>query len=239
MKRAALCATAVSLSLAALTACSGGDADAKPEHSPGSSPARAKQVGPAERLAKIMVTQKDVSGRTVKEMSDDFLFAKSPDEVTVDKAACAPLVHAMNQLPLGEPQADLTRVVSTEKYGDEDVYITLTAYAAGKAEPTMAALSKGVESCGPGFTAKANGNTSTYDSIAAEDPAAAAGDETVAFKSTMTFRGVTHTLHTEAVRRDDVIAVCFSVNGLAIVKSTPSDAKLPTAVVKAQNAKLG
>ncbi|MEU0193069.1 hypothetical protein ABZ250_24840 [Streptomyces afghaniensis] len=56
----------------------------------------------------------------------------------------------------------------------------------------------------------------------------------------MTFRRVTHTLHTEAVRHGDVLAVYFSVNGFAIADSTrPSDAKTPANMVKAQNAKLG
>ena len=55
----------------------------------------------------------------------------------------------------------------------------------------------------------------------------------------MTFRGVTHTLHTEAVRDGDVLAVYFAVNGLAIADNTrPSDAKMPANVVRAQNAKL-
>ncbi|WP_406172610.1 hypothetical protein [Streptomyces sp. NBC_00996] len=89
-----------------------------------------------------------------------------------------------------------------------------------------------------GFTAKANGNNSPYDSVTAETTDKA-GDESLAFKSTMTFRGVTRILHSTAVRYDDAIAVYFSVNGTAIAESRPIDAKLPTSVVKAQNAKLG
>ncbi|MFB6555715.1 hypothetical protein ACFCWX_38230, partial [Streptomyces sp. NPDC056405] len=58
------------------------------------------------------------------------------------------------------------------------------------------------------------------------------------FRSTLTFRGADHTVHTQAVRSGDVVAVYFSVDGLAIANARPSDAKLSAAVVKAQNAKL-
>jgi predicted small secreted protein len=241
MKRAAL-AAASALSLAAvLTACSGDSGtgtDAKPESSPSSQ--KARQVSPAERLAQTMVTKADVSGYAVKDLEAEFRLAKSPSEVTLDKPACAPLAYAMNQLPLGEPEAELTKVLSTSKYGDEDVYITLTAYKAGKAQSAMAGLSKALDDCGDGFTAKSKNSSSTYDSVTAEKPTAvAAGDETVAFKATMTFRGASHVLHTEAVRRGDVVAVYFSVNGIAIANVAPSDAKMPAAVVKTQNEKLG
>jgi hypothetical protein len=46
-------------------------------------------------------------------------------------------------------------------------------------------------------------------------------------------------MHAQAVRKGDVIAVYVSVDGMAMVQDRPGDAKLPAAVVKAQNAKLG
>ncbi|MFI9616053.1 hypothetical protein ACIHCM_30970 [Streptomyces sp. NPDC052023] len=229
--------TIIALSAAVLlTACSadeGSDTSAAPE----ASPTRAKQISPSERLAQLMITKSD-TGAAVAEVDENFVFAQSPDEVTVDKPACAPLAHAMNQLPLGDPTADLTRYVSDGMKGAA-TYITLTTYADGAAETTMAELSQAVDTCGDGFTAKAGDSTSTYDTVAAEDPLAPAGDETIAFESTMTFSGASHTLHTQAVRRADVIAVYFSVNGLAIANGQPSDGKLSTTVVKAQNRKLG
>ncbi|MFG2027420.1 hypothetical protein [Streptomyces sp. NPDC048825] len=239
MKRhAALASCALSIAvLTGLTACGSGDAETdaaadKPE----ATAAPAKEVSPAERLAKLVITTADVEGHQVEENKEEFLFAKSQDEVTLDKRECAPLAYAMNQLPVGEPQADLTRVAS--KDANAFTYVTLTAYEAGKAESAMSGLSKAVDSCGGGFTAKANGNTSPYDSVTAEkaDPA---GDESLAFKSTLTFRGATHTVHAAAVRRDDVIAVYYAVDGLAIAQSTPSDTKVSPVVAKAQNAKLG
>ncbi|MGX1909826.1 hypothetical protein ACWIID_13290 [Streptomyces phaeochromogenes] len=243
MKRSALTASALSVAvltgLTGLTACGTGDSKTDAADKPGAkaTASRTKKVTPAERLAKLMITKADVDGYAVEKPSDEFVFAKSPDEVTLDKKVCAPLAYAMNQLPLGEPQADLTRVASKDGLNGGFTYVTLTAYENGGAESAMAGLSKAVASCGDGFTAKSKSGTSPYDSVTAE-PTTKAGDESFAFKSTMTVLGTTHTLHSAAVRRDDVIAVYFSVDGRAIAESRPSDVKLATGVVGAQNAKL-
>ncbi|MEV2234003.1 hypothetical protein AB0H69_36240 [Streptomyces phaeochromogenes] len=246
MKRTtALAASALSLSaLACLTACGGGDSDSGTDAAdkPEATASRTKEVSPAERLAKLMITKADVDdpegAYAVEKPSAEFVFAKSPDEVTLDKKVCAPLAYAMNQLPLGEAQADLTRVASKDGLNGGFTYVTLTAYEDGGAESAMAGLAKAVASCGDGFTAKSKSGTSPYDSVTAE-PTTKAGDESLAFKSTMTVLGTTHTLHSAAVRHDDVIAVYFAVDGRAIAESRPSDVKLATAVVEAQNSKLG
>ncbi|WP_327395747.1 hypothetical protein [Streptomyces phaeochromogenes] len=242
MKRTtALAASALCLSaLACLTACGGGDSDSGTDAAdkPEATASRTKEVSPADRLAKLVITKADVGGYAVEEPSDEFVFAKSPDEVTLDKKVCAPLAYAMNQLPLGEPQADLTRVASKDGLNGGFTYVTLTAYEDGGAESAMAGLAKAVASCGDGFTAKSKSGTSPYDSVTAE-PTTKSGDESLAFKSTMTVLGTTHTLHSAAVRHDDVIAVYFAVDGRAIAESRPSDVKLAAAVVEAQNAKLG
>ncbi|MGW3934102.1 hypothetical protein [Streptomyces phaeochromogenes] len=242
MKRtAALAASALSLSaLACLTACGGGDSDSGTDAAdkPEATASRTKEVSPADRLAKLMITKADVGGYAVEEPSDEFVFAKSPDEVTLDKKVCAPLAYTMNQLPLGEPQADLTRVASKDGLNGGFTYVTLTTYEDGGAESAMAGLARAVASCGDGFTAKSKSGTSPYDSVTAE-PTTKSGDESLAFKSTMTVLGTTHTLHSAAVRHNDVIAVYFAVDGRAIAESRPSDVKLAAAVVEAQNAKLG
>ncbi|MFE2357157.1 hypothetical protein [Streptomyces parvulus] len=244
----AMKATALStlslLSLAALTACggdSGSDGDptaGKPE----AATSGAAQPSPAERLAKTMVTEPEVGGLRVETTDEKFLFAKSPDEVTTDKPVCAPLALAMNQLPLGDPRADLTRSVSGQveserKTGIGYTYITLTSYEAGGAESAMAGVKKAVEACGDGFTAKSKENESPYDSVTAEK-VTPAGDEALGFKSTLTFRDVQHVVHTQVVRSGDTLAVYFSADGMAIVNGRPSDAKPSPTVVKAQNAKL-
>lgn len=102
----------------------------------------------------------------------------------------------------------------------------------------MAELSEAVDASGDGVTAEAGNSAGTYDSLASENPVAPAGDETIAFRSTTTFNRASHTLHTQAIRSADVIAVYFSVNGLAIADAQPSGGKLSPEVVKAQNRKL-
>ncbi|MFH9986045.1 hypothetical protein [Streptomyces luteogriseus] len=232
MKRAALAVVTVLALTSALTACSGGD------DTPSSAPTtpKAKQITPAQRLAKAVVTEDDLPGYNVSEPEAQYAFAKSSDELTVDKPGCAPLALAMNQLPLGEPQADLVRTAGAG-YGKESTYITLASYEpAAEAESLLAGLAKAVPECGDGFTAKAGKNTTAYGSVTAEKGTTTGA---VAFRSTMTFRGVSHTLRTEAVREGDVLAIYFSVNGFAIADSTrPSDAKMSANVVKAQNSKL-
>ncbi|PSM38776.1 hypothetical protein C6Y14_34940 [Streptomyces dioscori] len=241
MKRTAVLATsALALALlTGLTACGGGDSDTDAAGKPGAgaTASKAEEVSPADRLAKLMITKAELKDAyEVEEPATEYAFAKSQDEVTVDKKECAPLAYALNQLPLGETTADLTRVTSKDANGY--TYVTLNTYADGGAESAMADLSKSVSSCGGGFTAEAKGNSSPYDSVAAEQ-ADKAGDESLAFKSTMTFQGTTHTMHSAAVRRGDVVAVYFAVDGRALAEGRPSDTELATTVVKTQNAKLG
>ncbi|WP_432081102.1 hypothetical protein [Streptomyces sp. WAC 04229] len=232
------------LSLASLTAC-GGDSgsDADSAEKPAATASEEKQATPEERLKQLVITKADVSGMDVSDAdvsssdASEFAFAKSQQEVTVEKPVCAPLAYAMNQLPLGEPQADLTRSVS-KGLNDPFTYVMLASYEPERAKSTMTDLSKAVDACADGFTAKANDNTSTYDSVTAEKPVAEAGDESLAFRSTLTVLGATHTVHAQAVRSGDVLAVYFSVDGMAIANKRPSDAKLSPTVVKAQNAKL-
>ncbi|MDI6519191.1 hypothetical protein QMA61_23685 [Streptomyces coelicoflavus] len=243
---AALTALSV-LSLTALTAC-GGDSEPDPatdKPKTSASASAAEAPSPAEHLAATIVTKTDADGFQVDEPSDEFVFAKSPDEVTVDKPACAPLAFAMNQLPLGTPEADLTRVASGPTdaptrltKGITYTYVTLASYAPGKAQSAFADVRKAVDACADGFTAKANGNESPYDSVTAEK-VTPAGDESLGYTSTMTFRGVQHVLHGEVVRSGDVLAVYFSADGMAIANGRPSDARLSPTVVKAQNGKLG
>ncbi|AKZ57396.1 conserved exported protein of unknown function [Streptomyces ambofaciens ATCC 23877] len=239
-------ATLSLLSLTALTAC-GGTGDSGSGAAPATTAPSTKEPTAAERLARTMVTTSDVKGLRVAEPDDEFRFARTPDEVTLDKPVCAPLAHAMNQLPLGAPEADLTRVVSGQRdTGTETetangigfTYITLTAHRSGDAQSAFAGVRKAVGSCGGGFTAEANGAKTPYDSVTAEK-VTPAGDESLGFKATMTSLGVPHVLHTEVVRSGDLLAVHFSVDGLAIANRRPSDAKLSPTVVNAQKAKLG
>ncbi|MET9392581.1 sensor domain-containing protein [Streptomyces sp. NPDC006624] len=238
MKRAPLAVCAASLlSLTALTACGGGSEPAADKPKAAASPA--DRETPAERLAKLVITEADVPGTEVKPPSkqdEKYLFAKSPGDVTTDKPACTPLALAMNQLALDGSRADLTHHIPENR---RFTYITLMTYdTPDKAKSAFAGLSEGVGACGGGFTAKARVAT-PYDSVTAEKPVARGGDESLAFRATTPFRGITHTVHAQAVRSDDVVAVYFAADGMAMIQDRPGDAKLPAAVVKAQNAKLG
>ncbi|MGA5884823.1 hypothetical protein ACPCK4_20945 [Streptomyces cellulosae] len=226
------------LCLTALTACGGGG---EPENSTGEprpTATRSEQAAPAERLAGLMVTPAEVKGYAVKPYDDQFALATSSSEMTADKPGCTPLALALNQLPLGEPQADLTRSLDSESQGAPDTYVTLTTYAQGEAQAVPADVKKAVAACGDGFTAKGSNGSTVYESVEAED-VAPAGEETVGFSATTSFQGVSHTLHTQVVRAGDVVGVYFAADGMAMVTGRPSDAKLPPAVVKTQSAKLG
>lgn len=228
------------LCLVALTACGGGDGTDKSTGGPRPSATRSEQAAPAERLAGLMVTPAEAKGFSVQEYDDEFALAESPSELKADKAACTPLALAMNQLPLGEPQADLTRALAPESQGPTGVqtYVTLTTYASGGAQAVVADVKKAVDACGDGFTAKGSNGSTVYDSVAVED-VAPAGEETVGFTATTSYQGVSHIVHTQVVRAGDIVAVHFSADGMAIANGRASDAKLPPAVVKAQSAKLG
>ncbi|MBF8169540.1 hypothetical protein ACFUCH_02425 [Streptomyces olivaceus] len=242
--KAALVSLAL-LSLAGLTACGDSSDSAADKPKTDASANASKAPSPAEHLASSIITAADTDGFHVEETSDEYAFAKSTDEVTVDKPVCAPLAYAMNQLPLGNPQADLARVASgpsdaeTElSKGINHTYVTLSAHDSGDAESAFADARTAVDACTDGFTAKANGNEASYDSVTPEK-VSAAGHESLGFTSTTGFRGIKHVLHAEIVRSGDVLAVYFSVDGMAFVDNRPSDSKLSPTVVKAQNGKLG
>ncbi|MFD8001905.1 hypothetical protein [Streptomyces mirabilis] len=258
MKRTVLAASAFSVALLAGPAgCASGDSDAADEPAPKAS--RAGEPGPARRLATQMITAADLGhGYSVRDFSvakEKSAFAETPDRITVDRGPCHPLATAMNQLPLGRPQAFLTRVVSPEKSvgtpaeeatgsATEEstavTYVTLAAYDQGMATAAMdTLLARGVDSCRLGFTARAvNGTTRTYHSVAVEE-AGTAGDEALAYRAATTVDGVTRTVRTTVVRSGDVIAVYVAVDGTAGVDGEPRGPRVPAVVLTAQNAKLG
>ncbi|MFF2510371.1 hypothetical protein [Streptomyces sp. NPDC058086] len=266
MKRTVLAASEFSVALLAGPAgCASGDSDAADEPTPKAS--RAKEPGPARRPATQMITAADLGqGYSVRDFSvakEKSAFAETPDRITVDRGPCHPLATVMNQLPLGRPQAFLTRVVSPEKSvgtpaeettgtpAEETTgaateestavtYVTLAAYDRGMATAAMdTLLARGVDSCRLGFTARAvNGTTRTYPSVAVEE-AGTAGDEALAYKAATTVDGVTRTVRTTVVRSGDVIAVYVAVDGTARVDGEPRGPRVPAVVLTAQNAKLG
>ncbi|MFE0175271.1 hypothetical protein ACFWZ2_23420 [Streptomyces sp. NPDC059002] len=230
------------LAAAALSGCGGSDSDSgSSDDSAGNKPKASapEAVEPAAKLDDVALAKDEVKGFTVKKPDQEYAFAKSRDEIKVGKAGCAPLAYATNQFPLGSPESDLTRVATGAKGPGAFTYVTLATYAKGGAKTALAEFSKAVGSCGGGFTAKAGGNTSTYTSVTAESAAKPAGaDESVAFKATTEYQDLTHTVRGQAVRHGETLALYFAVDGLAFTQSRPGDAKVATAVVDAQSAKL-
>ncbi|MFI1356785.1 hypothetical protein ACH4TV_24870 [Streptomyces sp. NPDC020898] len=238
MQRAALTLTVTALSLAALTACSGGDGNTNTADKPTApaSASQAKQLGPAERLAQLLVTKAEAVDYTVREPAEGEALAQSQDDMSVDKPDCAPLAYAMNELPVGDPKASLVRVAN----GPDSMFtlITLATYADGKAEAAMKGLTAAADSCGGGYTAKStSGATTTYGSVTVET-APAGGDESLATAATFQHQGVTQTLRTQTFRFGDTIANYFSLDSGSLVQGRQGQAKIPAALVKAQNAKL-
>ncbi|MCX4907960.1 hypothetical protein [Streptomyces sp. NBC_00878] len=240
MKRSALAASALSVvvltGLTGLTACGGGDSETDADDKPGAkaTASKAKEVSPAERLAKLMVTKAE-SGYTVKEPSDGDALAASQEDMDVDKAVCTPLAYAMNELPIGSPQATLTHVATSS--AAMFTYITLSTYEDGEAESAMKDLAKAADSCGSGYTATSDRGTTRYDSVTVET-APSGSDESLATAATFKFKGFTQKLRTQTFRFGDTIVNYFALDSGAFIQSRPGEAKIPADLVKAQNAKL-
>lgn len=226
------------LCLAALTACSGGAEDKKetadkPKTS--ASASQTKQAGPAERVAQLLVTKAEASDFSLAEPVANDALAKSQSELTSDKADCAPLAYALNELPIGTPEASLVRSTNSDK--GMLTYVTLATYATDKAEAAMKGLTAAADACGGGFTAKSSAGATTYDSVTVET-APADGDESLATAATFTYQGATQTLRTQTFRFGDTIANYFTLNTTAFVTGGLGNGVIPAALVKAQNAKL-
>ncbi|GAB2974708.1 hypothetical protein GCM10023080_044080 [Streptomyces pseudoechinosporeus] len=238
MKRStALAACGLSVAvLTGLTACGNGDSETDAADKPKATVSQAKEVNPAERVAKLMVTKAESGGHEVKKPSDGDALAASQDDMDVDKAVCTPLAYAMNELPIGSPQATLTHVATSS--AAMSTYITLSTYADGGAESAMKDLAKAANSCGSGYTATSDRGTTPYDSVTVE-AAPSGSDESLATAATFKFKGFTQKLRTQTFRFGDIIVNYFALDSGAFIQSRPGEAKIPADLVKAQNAKLG
>lgn len=244
MKRASLTLPLLSVlsvvSLTTLTACGGGDdgaSDAKTAAKPKETASQAKPaVDPVKELTKLFVTKAEVSDYTVDEPAKGDAMAETQEDMRVDKAACAPLAYATNYLPLGDPEASVVHVANDGTFAYN--YITLATYAEGKAEAAMKGLAEAVSSCTAGYTAKSDKASTPYTSVKKETPLAdSAADESIATASTVNYKG-TQTMRTQTFRFGDTIVNYFSIDSNGFIKGQSSSAEVPTALVKAQNAKL-
>ncbi|MFD6798108.1 hypothetical protein [Streptomyces cyaneofuscatus] len=282
VRRTALAACAVSLTLVA-TAC-GGSSDTEAEGgkagkggaTSGSSSApkssaptdsaptdsapktSAKALSAAE-LEAVSLKQGDVAGHEISKAGPDDELPEGG--VTVDKAACLPIAHAMygvaqkgsaataKRRVLSEPKkADTKKPAGELTDGDvEDVlkaafdvtstFIALNAYEGTAGPDTFVALKKAAADCAGGFTATVSGEPQKVVSVTEEKTTG--GDESAAWTLTTVGDGDDQfPISLVALRKEGTVATFYSLNVAAV---TGRSVKLtgPTEVVAAQAKKLG
>ncbi|WP_395362661.1 hypothetical protein ACHGLA_22135 [Streptomyces sp. YH02] len=248
MRSAAIAATAVSFALL-VTACGGGEksddkgkASGAPSASATSAPA-AKALSAAE-LEKLIVATADVKGHQVTKADTGDVVPAA--QVTADKAACAPIAHAMSFVSPGSPAASAQRKVLEEPKKEasaspEDALlgglgvrmtaVTLGSYDGQGAQEAFASVKKAGEECTGGFTVVHLKEKTKVSKVAPET--VTAGEEAVAFTVTSEMEGEPFVSKLVVLRQGNTLA-SFSTISLA-----PGGVKaLPQAVIDAQAAKL-
>ncbi|MFC8436382.1 hypothetical protein [Streptomyces sp. NPDC057253] len=247
-------ATVSVLSLALLTGCGGGSDDdakasgaSKGSGSSSANSAPAAKARSAAELEKLLLAKGDVAGYEV-DNGDDTL-PKTKGEVKTDKAACAPLAHAMAGLAPGDTDAGASNTVtkSPEATGSADdseiqalnvemTFVGLSSYDGDGAEKALKAVSDGIAACSGGFTMTAEGEKQKMTKVAKEK-ASGKGDESVAFSvgSDMDGEG-TATFNTEVVRVGNTVSTYYTVDFASL--ESGKAAPVSAAVVDAQVAKL-
>ncbi|MFJ7326250.1 hypothetical protein ACIQVN_08320 [Streptomyces cyaneofuscatus] len=277
VRRTALAACAVSLTLLA-TACGGssdteadggktdkagatsGSSSAPKSSAPtDSAPKTSAKALSAAELEAVSLKQGDVAGHEITKAGPDDELPEGG--VTVDKAACLPVAHAMygvaqkgsaattKRSVLSEPKkADTKKPAGELTDGDvEDVlkasfdvtttFIALNAYEGTAGPDTFVALKKAAADCAGGFTATVAGEPQKVVSVTEEK--ATGGDESAAWKLTVVGDGDDQfPISLVALRKEGTVATFYSLNVAAV---TGRSVKLtgPTEVVAAQAKKLG
>ncbi|MEU0999836.1 hypothetical protein [Streptomyces tibetensis] len=227
---------AVSLLTAAALTCLAGCSGTTAPAAPGTTASQARQQTPEQRLTALVVTAADLgtgySVRPFDPVEEKPVFARSAREITGN--ACTPLAAMTHQLPLGRPQAALSRLVTTREAPGTRIHVTLATYDKGGAVTAMdSLLADAVQGCSLGFRVQAHGRSELYDPFEPEDTPAV-GDEALAYRGVVTPDGGTpRPLRTTVVRYGDVIAVCTAVGGARIARPG-----LLAPVIEAQDAKL-
>ncbi|MEE1941157.1 hypothetical protein V1L54_17395 [Streptomyces sp. TRM 70361] len=265
VRRTALAASAVCLALLA-TACGGSDPDggsdkggdgAKADKKAAARPAvKAKTAAELEKLA---LAEGDVKDHEIRKVGA----GEAPDSggITVDKADCEPLAHAMMGVQVGEPAATARRGVSQKakkpaepsldelaEMTEEEIeeaftaaldmtmtMVSLSSYDGAGAERTLADLRTAATDCGGGFTSTAPEDKRKVTGITGEK--VTGGEESAAWTLTTDMEGDVVPVKLVVVRQGGTLASFVSFN-LASAGGK-KDYPLPTAVIDAQLAKLG
>jgi hypothetical protein len=200
-----------------------------------------------------VLAQGDLEKHTVVEPgAGDVLDAK---DIKVDDAACEPIAYAISNAPLGEPGAEVNRMVSSdpeepsaeelaEMSSEEQLAasmnltitaLSLYAYEDKGAEEALADVRTAAEECAGGFTGTAVDEDVKVTKITEET--ISGGDEAAAWTVTTKQDGETLAYKVVVVRQSSTLASFASVDLGASM--TGEESGLPTALVDAQLAKLG
>jgi len=265
VRRTALAACAVSLTLLA-TAC-GGSSDAEDgkngkggvANGAGSAPKTSAKALTAAGLETASLKQGDVEGHKIAKTGPDDELPEGG--VTVDKEACLPVAHAMYGVAQKGSVATAKRKVASEpKKADakksledltdsdtEDVlkaafdltstFVALHSYEGTAGPDTFAALKKAAAECAGGFTATVAGDPMKVVSVTEEK--VTGGDESAAWTLTAVGDGDDRVpTKLVALRKEGTVATFYAVN-LAAMAGRSVKFTVPTEVVAAQAKKLG
>ncbi|MFI2504444.1 hypothetical protein [Streptomyces sp. NPDC018972] len=262
VRRTVLTASAAALALLA-TACGGGDekggngGDEAAKGDAASSAPAAKALTAAE-LEKLVIASADLKDHKVAEPGKDDVF--DPGTLSVERAECEPVAQALSSVPTGKPAASAQRLVTqeseaakkgmpdlaelTEEEAEEamldslDITKTMTSlrsYDADGAERALAALREAGKKCAGGFSMSIDGEKQQVTKVTEEK--LAAGEDAVAWTVGTELDGTSADTKVVVFRQGTTLAGFSSFNIAAVSRGEAFEQ--PTAVIEAQEAKLG
>lgn len=264
VRRTALAASAAALALL-VTACGGsgdedkaGDSKGKGDSSASASAEPAAKALTAAELEKLVIAAADLKDHKVTEPGKDEV--SDPGTLSVEQAECEPVAQALSSVPTGKPAASVQRLVTleseaakkgmpdldglSEKEAEEamidslDITKTMTSlrsYDADGAKETLAALREAGKKCAGGFTMSADGEKQQVTKVTEEK--LAAGEEAVAWTVGTKLDDTTAETKVVVLRQGTTLAGFSSFNIAAVTRGETFEQ--PTAVIEAQEAKLG
>ncbi|MFF7978120.1 hypothetical protein ACFZDK_03175 [Streptomyces sp. NPDC007901] len=242
------------LSLALIAGCSEGSS--KDTDSADSSPS-VPALSTAQLKQRILA-QGEVDGYKVNAVGEA---APGRSAIKTSDEKCRPLAYVLTGLAPAAPATEIGRTVREDKKDPTDdatslddladgtfesslkdsmnldiTSLDLSSYDGDGAEQALKALSTAVESCAAGFTGGASGDEQKVTKVTSVKPSGE-GDDSVAFTAITDMDGDKAPLHAEVVRHGNTIATYFTMNiGAMMAGKTYT---VPTAVIRAQSAKLG
>ena len=241
------------LSLALITGCSAGSS--KDTDPAGSSPS-ARALSTAQLKQRILA-QDEVDGYKVNAVGEA---APGRSGIRSSDEKCRPLAYVLTGLAPAAPATEIGRTVREDKKDPTDdatslddladgtfesslkdsmnldiTSLDLSSYDGDGAEQALKALSTAVTSCATGFTGGSSDDEQKVTEVTSVKPSGE-GDDSVAFTAITDMDGDKAPLHAEVVRHGNTLATYFTMKiGEMMAGKTYT---LPTAVIRAQSAKL-